>query len=659
MRKIQKATLLLFALFLSNLGFTQEISRKYGDVGIPDFTQSFEKIDSTSEAFVLYKKGTVDFTYNSSLGFSIVTNVHVRKRILKNTGVDEGISKIIYRRSSTGNDQLISNISATTYNLENGQIVAKKIDKKSIFDEQIEDNYYIKKLSLPDVKEGSVIEYSYTKTSPINLQYNPDTWNFQEEIPVLWSEFNITIPSHFIYQMILSGYLPLYISDTKNVSVSMGHTDFDTHGLSYHLAMRDIPAFKRESQMTISEDYLAKITFELSSVALPGQDIKNYNTTWDEFDHTLLTDESWGKWLKKSNYFDDEIASFKKIADPLERAKTIHLHVASTIKWNETQGLATSDVKKTYTNKAGSATDINMIMLAMMKNCNLDANPVILSTRNHGKINPHFPLIRYFNYTIGIVYIGENAYLLDATNAQIPFGQLPIECINGEGREVVAGGSKFIKLNTKASSNTLEQVKAALDLENGQLKGTYSNSYATYASQNLRKEINKEGQEKYLNDLKKENTTVVLTNMTLDGLDKINEPIKISYNFTAEEEGINSDIIYLNPMFGGQVKENPFKNESRIYPVDYGIKSTKSYEAEIIIPEGFELENPSKPVALSLPEGGGKFTYVISQTGNTIKVISSIKLNKDLYLPSEYPYLREFYNKIVEKHAEQIVLVKK
>jgi hypothetical protein len=41
-----------------------------------------------------------------------------------------------------------------------------------------------------------------------------------------------------------------------------------------------------------------------------------------------------------------------------------------------------------------------------------------------------------------------------------------------------------------------------------------------------------------------------------------------------------------------------------------------------------------------------------------LQVLSRIRINKLLFLPSEYDFLKEFYEIIIEKHAEQIVLVK-
>jgi hypothetical protein len=58
-------------------------------------------------------------------------------------------------------------------------------------------------------------------------------------------------------------------------------------------------------------------------------------------------------------------------------------------------------------------------------------------------------------------------------------------------------------------------------------------------------------------------------------------------------------------------------------------------------------------------EGSGLFEYRISQSMGRISFRCRIKFNRSLYLPEEYPNLREFFNMVVSKQSEQIVLKKK
>lgn len=81
--------------------------------------------------------------------------------------------------------------------------------------------------------------------------------------------------------------------------------------------------------------------------------------------------------------------------------------------------------------------------------------------------------------------------------------------------------------------------------------------------------------------------------------------------------------------------------------------------SRISLPEGYSVDELPQPKVISLPNGAAKYTYNVSQLGNMLNVVSFLQINKSLFLQDEYPNLREFYNQLVAKQAEQIVLKKK
>ena len=58
---------------------------------------------------------------------------------------------------------------------------------------------------MPNVKEGSVIEYKYTiRTNNIGMLRDFD---FQTDIPVNYSEYKTYIPEYFIYNTKMKGFV--------------------------------------------------------------------------------------------------------------------------------------------------------------------------------------------------------------------------------------------------------------------------------------------------------------------------------------------------------------------------------------------------------------------------------------------------------------------
>ena len=69
--------------------------------------------------------------------------------------------------------------------------------------------------------------------------------------------------------------------------------------------------------------------------------------------------------------------------------------------------------------------------------------------------------------------------------------------------------------------------------------------------------------------------------------------------------------------------------------------------------------NSLKAALLKLPDNAAKYAYSVTQNGNAIMLTSNLQINNSLFSQEEYPNLREFYNQVVAKQAEQIVLKKK
>jgi hypothetical protein len=94
--------------------------------------------------------------------------------------------------------------------------------------------------------------------------------------------------------------------------------------------------------------------------------------------------------------------------------------------------------------------------------------------------------------------------------------------------------------------------------------------------------------------------------------------------------------------------------------VAYGSPFEFGDTGNITIPEGYTVEELPTQKVLRLPENGARFMYNINVIGGTtVNITSVLSINRAIYDQFEYPNLREFYNQMVAKHAEQIVLKKK
>ncbi len=134
----------------------QEI--KFGKVSMEELTEKYNSKDSLSDATYLYKYRKTYFMYSKDKGFELVTEFHNRLKIYSKEGFDYATKKInLYKEGSS--KEKVSGLKGVTYNLHEGEIVESKLRKDGEFEIELSRYHDQKSFTMPNVKEGSVIEY--------------------------------------------------------------------------------------------------------------------------------------------------------------------------------------------------------------------------------------------------------------------------------------------------------------------------------------------------------------------------------------------------------------------------------------------------------------------------------------------------------------------
>ncbi|MCP9755410.1 DUF3857 domain-containing protein [Lacihabitans sp. CCS-44] len=655
--------LIVILLTLSSLTTkAQKPNVKFGSVSLDDLKKSKYEIDSTADAVILYEKCDVDFRYDETHGFYIESTVHVRKKILKASALSAGTIAIQTYRNNHESSQIIVRIKGATYWLENGSVNKLELTKKDYFEEKMKDKYFQTKISFPKIKEGSIIEYSYTMTSPLVVSNKPDTWNFQGSTPALWSEYVITIPSHFYYQVNLGGYLQLAITEQEKVSVDFGHTKLNTNGIKYTFAVKDAPAFKEEAFVSSKKNYISKVDFELSSVSLPDQMTVKKSMTWPDINKYLMDSDYFGVRLRKSNYLKDLKEKFSVFSDKKERLEKVYYYLNRQFtNSDEYNSIYCEDLKKVWENKKGSSSEQNLLFTALLQELDFKANPVILSTRDHGKINELFPLLDRFNYLICRVELDGKFIHLDISDKSLKLGMLPFNCLNGQGFEINSSSGQFVDLNPTEKQRINETVEAKIDFTKNKITGKIVQNHFGYAGYSNRSDFVEKGLEKMKEDFRKEYTDIALNNLSLTNLEEQEKTNLITFNFESNEEVTAEDMLYINPIFSNKVKENPFKQPERLYPVDFGYSTENVYILNFEVPKDYIIESLPKSTNTVLADKSAQFIYscTYDSINNKINLVSRMVIKNPMYFAEQYHELKELFNRIVQKHDEQIVLKKK
>ncbi|GAB3530430.1 hypothetical protein GCM10027443_11010 [Pontibacter brevis] len=638
---------LLFFLFCGSWSEGWAQAAKFGKIDEAELAMRTYDKDTSAAAVILSDYGYTSFNLTGEL--QVVTQRHMRIKILKKSGYDWANISVPYYMNGSTKDR-VGSIKGFTYNLENGKIQKEKLDSKTVFDEQRNEYWHLKKFTMPNVKEGSVIDVSYVIMS--DRVYNMREWEFQTTIPTVWSEYRASIPQYFDYKFQMQGYHPLHKNDKQN----QGGNQIVNN--AYVWVMKDVPALKEEKYITTLGDYQSKIEFELQQVNIPGRGAEVMTGNWSKVTDDLLSSSSFGTQLNRSGFYKDDLAAISaKHKEPEEQMRAIYELVQSRMKWNQHYGVYTSNpIRKAYDLRQGSAAEINLLLTSMLLEAGLDAGPVLVSTREHGRVvTSYSPMINKFNYVIAHVNVGGKEYLLDATDPLLPVGMLPFRCLNGSGRLIKKNDQRWVELSANTTYTRLFDATITISPQ-GEITGTGHESAGGYKALYMRKEILDEGESKFAESLAKEVGDFKISKPQIKNLRDVNKALDITYNISAGGSGQANHIIYLNPMLGQAEEENPFKLEKRLYPVDFGTPIDETYICRITIPEGYELDEIPKGLIVNLPEKSGRFMYVVQQEGNTLQVLSKVSISKPMFSAPEYAGLKEFYNQIIAKQAEQVVL---
>jgi transglutaminase-like putative cysteine protease len=656
---------------------SQKAPLKFGDVSPEALKMTSYPLDTSAAAVVLADFGESNFRYDQEKGFVLVFDRIRRYKILKPEGVNLINFKIATYHRGT-NEEKLSNLKAISYNLEGGKVVESKMKSESIFKEAYDKNFNLTSFTVPNVKVGSVVDLTYTITSDFfsNLQ----DWEFQSTIPTAWSEYRVKVPEYFYFEKYSQGYIGFLINEQSTVSgnltirirpdrgphstASTGQqTEFhkvDFMETKYRWAAQDVPAFKEEPFLTTPTDYTSKINFELSTIRFPYKPVENFMGSWQEINKTYYENADFGGEVKGNGYLKkivDEVTG--GIVSPEEKVVALVNYVKSNVSWDgRSRSFSASQLKKVMEEKKGNCAEINLLLASMIEKAGIEVYPVLSSTRDHGFIREHNPQSTQFNYVMCLAKIGDKEILLDATEPLLPPTVIPERCLNDKGMVVSSEAPRWISLvpNVKTKTMTVATFNIHPD---GKLLGTLAIDRSGYEALKVRKLYHSKGEPAYISQLASQKDWVI-TKSTFENLKDLNSSFKEKHEMEINNHATSAgDVIYLNPFLMLQKPSNPFKLEKREYPVDFGFSNDEVYLANINIPEGYIVDELPKSEVFVTPGNGTKYLYNVVVTGNTIILNSTLSIKKSLFVQDEYPSLREFYNQVVAKQAQQIILKKK
>lgn len=436
----------------------------------------------TNSAIILFEYGKAYFK-NNDKNDNIILNYHVRIKILKTEGLRFGTVNIPMF-SKEEQKESISGIVGVTYNIGNGKINKYNLEKNAIL--ETTNDWHSKSISfnLPNVQVGSVIEYSYVKSTTFYDNFIP--WHFQKDIPIVFSRFFASIPENYHYkifepkniniqqtkinQSVRSSfintrhYLKSSLNDpagTNSVNRNyLAQDDYDVKCNNFMWEAHDVPPLQKNIEIT------SKLEFEFLGYDYP--EIRKSGTflaavefvtekpmpdNWTDLNKYLLNHKFLGKQFSKTNFLDKTVAFLCGSTGNSNNAKIklIQDYIQSNFNWNgKNQLFLSDDLETIWKEKKGNSADLNALFIGMLSKANITAYPLVSTTKeNSGRF---MPSIKSFNYLQTLVKIDNVYHYFDIIDAFRKNKNEEIFSTGGNCLGITDGGPIMIDLKTIANN---------------------------------------------------------------------------------------------------------------------------------------------------------------------------------------------------------------
>ena len=499
---------------------------------------------------------------------------------------------------------------------------------------------------------GDAIHISYkleTSTYGRLAAHFWETFTFNSSIPVALSRFALIIPKEKKFQ-----YKAYHFDGAPQI------TNIDETYQLYEWEQKNNEAIEPEPYMPAYSD----ITKRVAISSIPDW---NYVANW-------YSDLSYSKVkadFEVKEKVKELLAGKDKLSD-FEKAKVIYNYIEENFNYSNTpflhSALTPQRASRTLNSRLGDCKDLAVLFTSMAREASLDANLVLVDTRDQGDFNVDIPSID-FNHCIAQLKTSEGNYFIELTDNMLPFASMSRDLQYSNALLIPKDGSQtntaaLIKLDSKTTQFNAIVRKTNMTIDNDGNIQMVRTSDRTGAETdviraNYKNESEEERKKKILKNLTEEfSNKVNLKAVVMTNLDQLKDTVQTKYTFTLEKyttEIAGMQIIKL-PWTDGFTSMEIISPEKRNYPLNIWELSSVNRDIETItihLPAGKNWVEIPKNESYSCPELSYKIT--VRQTPDKALEITREMIYLKGQMPVEaYDNFRKTINQIASADKKQI-----
>ena len=513
--------------------------------------------------------------------------------------------------------------------------------------------FVAKTFSLAEIQPGCIIEYRYRHDHPPGLVFN-SRWILSADLFTRSARFSLTPYPYFTLRWSWPNGLP------------PGTEQPHKEGGNIRLTIHDLPAFVTEEHMPPEDELRYRVDFIYST------------DRWLEKDPAVFW-KSFGKQAYRvverfsdrrsamtqavaqiTQPGDAPEAKLRKIYARAQQIRNLSYERARSEQERERDPNKAQDAEDVWKGNRGSAVQITWIFLALARAAGLQADPVLVSTRDEHFFKPELMNASLLNSNLVLVSLGGQELYLDPGIPFTPFGQLPWNETDCRALRLSADGGSWIKTPTPEASGARITRKATLKLASGTLEGkvivTYLGLEAAWRRLAERNEDDTERRQFLEDEIQRAIPTgidVKLTNNPDWG--SSDAPLVAEYELRVPGWASAAGRRQLLPvgLFGAE-ERHEFEHANRIHPIYFDFPYQHVDDINIELLPGWQVERLPEEHNLDLK--GAVYRAVAQYDRGTLHLTRDLAINLYATTVKSYPALHKFFQTLRSGDEEQAII---
>jgi tetratricopeptide (TPR) repeat protein len=599
------------------------------------------------DVYETYKKAPAATQYPEDNSIILLDNT--RRVIYGNGAAEEKRTLLVKMFNATGVDSW-KDYYIPVYSMQN--LVVEKAEVIKASGAKIEAERSYSRVVFTGLEVGDAVHVTYKVQDYRSGKLAPHFWD-----KIYFSRFYPNLKMRYSV-MTMPDYKFKYVYSNGNLEPTIETKD---EFKKYVWEKSDQPSIKEEAYMPAVSDMGEVLTI----------------SSFDNWDWIADWYSDLAREKAKSDFDVKELAAelfAEEDMTEMEKARTIYDYIVNNIRYSSIpfmqSGLIPQKASSVINSKIGDCKDVSTLFVALSREAGIDANLVLVNTRERGDYGMRLPSID-FNHCIAKVTVDEQPYYIELTSDYYAFSTFSrylekafaLE-ISGEGENVTV---EPLQLDppTRLKNTTVRKTTLAL-APDGSLHVSKDNVKAGFPAASMRgiyRDLGEEARRKnLLESLSDEYPNLSLKGFVFtEGLDTVASEVAYKYDYVATDvlAEVGGGMKLLKLPWSEQVRSIPefLSLEKRVYDVDFWEWTNDDSDEEVM-----EITVPANMKLVELPKNMtysssiATYSLTFEKRGQTIIAKRSMKYNQDhdRITTDEYNTLKEFYGKIVKADKTQL-----